>query len=351
MKILVTGGAGFIGSNFLNLFVPRYPEHHFINLDKITYAANLGNLREIEKMANYTFERADIVNNEEIISVFEKYDPDLVVHFAAESHVDRSILGPAEFIRTNITGTFNLLEACRVFWKGKKKKVFHHVSTDEVYGSLGETGLFSESTGYDPSSPYSASKASSDHLVKAYFRTYGLPVKITNCSNNYGPYQFPEKLIPLMIFNAVEGKPLPVYGKGENVRDWLYVEDHCEAIWTVIQRGRIGETFNIGGNNEWKNIDIVNKICCLLAEELNKEPVEFSNLITFVKDRPGHDLRYAIDSSKINSELGWRPRETFETGLRKTVQWYLANRQWVDSIKTGEYKNWINTNYRDRLVV
>ena len=323
MRILVTGGAGFIGSNFLRLFVPKYPEHTFINLDKLTYAANLDNLIDIEEAKNYYFERADIADYPRIQEIFKKHSPDVVVHFAAESHVDRSIAGPADFIRTNIIGTFNLLEACREHWKDKEGKLFHHVSTDEVFGTLGETGYFTENSRYDPSSPYSASKASSDHLVRAYYRTYGLPVKITNCSNNYGPYQFPEKLIPLMILNALEGKPLPVYGKGENVRDWLYVEDHCRAIWLVIQKGRAGETYNIGGNNEWRNIDIVYKICDILGEELGRDPMEFKRLITFVADRPGHDLRYAIDSTKIRKELGWKPQETFETGLRKTVKWYL----------------------------
>ena len=350
MNILVTGGAGFIGSNFLNLLVPRYPGHNFVNLDKLTYAANLLNLRETERLPNYSFEQGDISNFDGVVEVFKKHEPDLVVHFAAESHVDRSILGPAEFMQTNILGTFNLLEVCRKYWNPREGKLFHHVSTDEVYGSLGETGLFKEETRYDPSSPYSASKASSDHLVRAYFRTYGLPVKITNCSNNYGPYQFPEKLIPLMILNALEGKPLPVYGKGENVRDWLYVEDHCEAIWTVIQKGQVGETYNIGGNNEWKNIDIVNKICELLAVVLKKDSFDFKKLITYVKDRPGHDLRYAIDCTKIMQELGWQPKETFETGLKRTINWYLNNKTWVDSIKTGEYKNWLANNYGDRAV-
>jgi dTDP-glucose 4,6-dehydratase len=352
MNILVTGGAGFIGSNFLNLFVPRYPEHNFINFDKLTYAANLLNLKSTKNLSNYTFEQGDIANYDRVIEIFEKYNPDIVVHFAAESHVDRSILGPAKFVQTNIIGTFNLLEACRKDWFDslKKNKLFHHVSTDEVYGSLSLNGtnLFTENTPYAPHSPYSASKASSDHLVRAYYHTYGIPTKITNCSNNYGPYQFPEKLIPLMILNALNNKPLPVYGKGENIRDWLYVEDHCEAIWTVIQKGNIGETYNIGGNNEWKNIDIVNRICELLAEELGKNPLSFKKLITFVKDRPGHDLRYAIDSTKIKSELHWQPRETFETGLRKTIKWYLSNQEWVDSIKTGEYKKWIDINYYKR---
>lgn len=352
MKILVTGGAGFIGSNFLNLFVPRYPEHNFINLDKLTYAANLLNLKSIKNLSNYIFEQGDIANYERVIEIFEKYNPEIVIHFAAESHVDRSILGPAEFVQTNIIGTFNLLEVCRKNWSDslKKNKLFHHVSTDEVYGSLSlsEADLFTEITPYFPHSPYSASKASSDHLVRAYYHTYGIPIKITNCSNNYGPYQFPEKLIPLMILNALNNKPLPVYGKGENIRDWLYVEDHCEAIWTVIQKGKIGETYNIGGNNEWKNIGIVNKVCEVLSEEVSKDPLEFKKLITFVKDRPGHDLRYAIDSTKIKKELHWQPRETFETGLKKTIKWYLSNQKWVDSIKTGEYKKWIDINYYRR---
>ena len=333
MKILVTGGAGFIGSNFLRVFVPKYKEHTFINLDKLTYAANLSNLKNIDQEENYCFERADIADYDSVQEIFKRYNPDIVVHFAAESHVDRSIVGPADFIRTNIVGTFNLLEACRTHWKDAGGKLFHHVSTDEVYGSLGEAGYFTEESRYDPSSPYSASKASSDHLVRAYCRTYGLPVKITNCSNNYGPYQFPEKLIPLMILNAIEGKPLPVYGQGQNVRDWLYVEDHCHAIWLVIQKGRVGETYNIGGNNEWKNIDIVHKICDFLGEELGKDPTQFKQLVTFVADRPGHDLRYALDSTKIRRELGWKPCETFETGLRKTVKWYLENKWWWEQLK------------------
>ena len=349
MKILVTGGAGFIGSNFLQLYVPKYPNHAFINLDKLTYAANLYNLKDISDAKNYFFVQADIADFESVKTVFDRFEPDIVVHFAAESHVDRSILGPAEFIKTNIVGTFNLLEACRMYWKDKEGKLFHHVSTDEVYGSLGNTGYFTEESRYDPSSPYSASKASSDHLVRAYHRTYGLPVKVTNCTNNYGPYQFPEKLIPLTILNALEGKPIPIYGKGQNVRDWLYVKDHCEAIWAVIQKGRIGETYNISGNEERKNIDVVKEICQILAEEMAKSPAEFKSLITFVADRPGHDLRYALDSSKIRNELGWKPKETFNTGLRKTVKWYLRNTEWVNAVKTGEYKKWIERNYAGRL--
>lgn len=349
MKILVTGGAGFIGSNFLRTYVPKYPNHSFINLDKLTYAANLYNLKDISDAKNYFFVQADIADFESVKAVFDRFEPDVIVHFAAESHVDRSILGPAEFIKTNIVGTFNLLEACRFYWKDKENKLFHHVSTDEVYGSLGDTGYFTEESRYDPSSPYSASKASSDHLVRAYHRTYGLPVKVTNCTNNYGPYQFPEKLIPLTILNALEGKPIPLYGKGQNVRDWLYVKDHCEAIWAVIQKGRIGETYNISGNEERKNIDVIEEICQILAEELGRPADEFKSLITFVADRPGHDLRYALDSSKIRSELGWKPKETFSSGLRKTVKWYLSNTEWVSAVKTGEYKKWIERNYAGRL--
>jgi len=333
MNILVTGGAGFIGANFLDLVVPRHPEHRFVNVDKLTYAANPRSLAAVEGHANYTFERVDVA------------DPD----GAAESHVDRSILGPREFVRTNIEGTFVLLEACRRRWQGATGgKLFHHVSTDEVYGSLGDGGLFTEQTRYDPSSPYSASKAASDHLVRAYGRTYGLPFKLTNCSNNYGPYQFPEKLIPLMILNALEGRTLPIYGEGENVRDWLFVTDHCEAIWAVIQRGVIGETYNIGGHNEMTNLEVVDRICDLVAEETGRDAAELRALKEFVKDRPGHDMRYAIDASKIERELGWTPRETFESGLRKTVRWYLEHDAWVDEVRSGTYRDWIERNYGDR---
>ena len=349
LRILITGGMGFIGSNFLMKMIKEYPENDYINLDKLTYAANPLSLEGVRDKPNYNFVKGDIARYEEVEKVFNKYELDVVVHFAAESHVDRSILGPAEFIQSNIVGTFNLLEGCRNFWGDNKEgKLFHHVSTDEVYGSLGKKGLFTETTSYDPSSPYSASKAASDHLVRAYHRTYGLPITITNCSNNYGPYQFPEKLIPVMVLNCIEGKPLPIYGQGCNVRDWLYVEDHCDAIWTVIQNGKVAETYNVGGNNEWKNIDIVNKICEILAEELDRDSQDFKNLITFVKDRPGHDLRYALDASKIETELNWRPHETFETGLRKTIKWYLNNKNWVENVKTGDYTNWINTNYDNR---
>ena len=347
MNILVTGGAGFIGANFLDLLVPRHPEHHFVNLDTLTYAANLSSLAAIEGAPNYTLEVVDICDAEAVDRVFETHRPELVVHFAAESHVDRSITGPRAFVRTNIEGTFNLLEAARKHWPAGQG-LFHHVSTDEVYGSLGDTGMFLETTRYDPSSPYSASKAASDHLVRAYARTFKLRTRITNCSNNYGPYQFPEKLIPLMILNAMEGKPLPVYGEGKNVRDWLFVTDHCEAIWRVIEKGEDGETYNIGGNNEVQNIEVVKRICAEVAERTGKDRGAVESLITYVKDRPGHDLRYAIDASKIKRELQWAPSETFETGLKKTVAWYLDNDAWVEKVRTGEYRNWIEKNYGDR---
>lgn len=353
MNVLVTGGAGFIGSNFLDLMVPRYPAHRFVCVDSLTYAANLQSLEPVASAPNYALERVDIADWDAVDRLFAKEPPDLVVHFAAESHVDRSILGPRDFVRTNIEGTFNLLEACRKAWGstkggGKQGVLFHHVSTDEVYGSLGETGLFTEETRYDPSSPYSASKASSDHLVRAYSRTYGMPVKITNCSNNYGPRQFPEKLIPLMIQNMLERKPLPIYGKGVNVRDWLYVDDHCEAIWAVIERGVVGETYNVGGNSEKKNIEVVDTLCKVVAEETGASEDELLALKTYVSDRPGHDLRYAIDASKIRRECGWAPKETFETGIRKTVRWYLENRAWVEAVKSGEYRKWMEANYGDR---
>ncbi|MBK8238051.1 MAG: dTDP-glucose 4,6-dehydratase [Deltaproteobacteria bacterium] len=347
MKILVTGGAGFIGANFLNLLVPRHPEHTFVNADKLTYAANLASLAGIAERPNYQFTRVDIADAAAVDAAFEEHRPDVVVHFAAESHVDRSISGPREFVRTNIEGTFNLLEAARRTW-GTDHGLFHHVSTDEVYGSLGDEGLFTEDTRYDPSSPYSASKAASDHLVRAYHRTFKLPVKLTNCSNNYGPYHFPEKLVPLMIMNALDGKPLPVYGQGLNVRDWLYVQDHCEAIWTVVTRGKVGETYNIGGNNEVRNIDVVHKLCELIAQETGRPSDALLGLITYVKDRPGHDLRYAIDASKIRRDLDWGPSETFDTGLRKTVRWYLDNGAWIEGVRTGEYRNWIQQNYERR---
>ncbi len=347
MNVLVTGGAGFIGANFLRLLVPRHPEHRFVNLDALTYAANPKSLAPIEGASNYAFERVDITDADAVEACFEKHQPELVVHFAAESHVDRSIRGPKAFLRTNVEGTFNLLESCRKRWK-KGEGLFHHVSTDEVYGSLGETGLFTEETRYDPSSPYSSSKASSDHLVRGWHRTYGLPVKITNCSNNYGPLQFPEKLIPLMILNLVDRKPLPIYGKGVNVRDWLYVTDHCEAIWTVIQKGAVGETYNVGGHNEKKNIEVVDALIRWVAEETGASVDELDGLKTYVTDRPGHDLRYAIDARKIERECGWTPKETFETGMRETVRWYLQNKEWVSDVRSGGYRDWIEKNYGTR---
>jgi len=451
--ILVTGGAGFIGSNFLNLFVPAYPECRFVCADKLTYAGNLLSLELLRALPNFRFERCDLADFAAVERLFAAGVPDVVFHFAAESHVDRSLVGPADFIQANILGTFNLLEACRKHWLGAQGvgkgrgqgaeeplpvpgempgvgrqvaasgdcppptphrchtmrsapcalhsdprpathdlpaesagstthdprptthdlpaesagsttaappvcppgfRRFHHVSTDEVFGSLGADGKFSESTAYDPSSPYSASKAASDHLVRAYHRSYGLPVTLTNCSNNYGPRQFPEKLIPLMILNAVEGRPLPVYGKGANVRDWLYVDDHCQAVWEVAFRGRIGETYNIGGNCELRNLEVVEMICDLVSEECRDRAILHSafrvprSLITFVADRPGHDFRYAMDTAKIQAELGWRPEETFASGLRKTVCWYLDNPAWVESVRTGEYRRWMEGNYVGR---
>lgn len=346
--VLVTGGCGFIGSNFLNMFVPQNPHIQFVNVDALTYAGNPMNLEGIASAPNYTFEHVNICDEEGIKAVFAKHNPDTVFHFAAESHVDRSILGPKAFIETNVVGTYNLLEAARHLWGKSEGKVFHHVSTDEVYGSLGDEGFFTEETPYDPSSPYSASKASSDHLVRAYNHTYGLPTRITNCSNNYGPYHFPEKLIPLMTLNCLRGKPLPVYGKGANVRDWLFVTDHCQAIWKVATAGKVGETYNVGGNTEKSNLEVVHTICSTVAQELG-EPVEkYTCLITYVTDRPGHDFRYAIDASKIKRELGWEPSVTFEEGLRQTVRWYLENDAWIAGIENGAYRNWMDTNYAKR---
>ncbi|MFW2364886.1 MAG: dTDP-glucose 4,6-dehydratase [Desulforhopalus sp.] len=348
--ILVTGGCGFIGSNFVRLLVNNYPLWRVVNLDKLTYAGNLRNLDGVSEGKTYRFIRGDICDAELLGKLFTEEEIDTVVHFAAESHVDRSITGPAEFIRTNIVGTFTLLEAARTSWlqKGEvKDSCFLHVSTDEVYGSLGDTGYFTESTPYDPRSPYSASKASSDHLVAAYFHTYGLPVRVTNCSNNYGPYQFPEKLIPLVFNNALHGKSLPVYGDGKNVRDWLHVKDHCEAIVEVLMRGEDGECYNIGGNNEKQNIEVVTQICDLLDKKLGM--LESGNsrrtLISYVKDRLGHDRRYAIDATKTRDQLGWEPKMTFEQGLEKTVDWYLDNQQWVDDIVNGAYQDYYETMY------
>lgn len=350
MNVLVTGGAGFIGANFLHYSVPRRPDMHFINVDSLTYAGNLASLEPIATAPNYHFEHADITDATAMNRLFEQYKPHLVVHFAAESHVDRSIHGPAAFMKTNIEGTFNLLEAARKLHAQGHELRFHHVSTDEVYGSLGDTGLFTEDTPYAPSSPYSASKASSDHLVRAYHHTYGLRTKITNCSNNYGPYQFPEKLIPLMLLNCLEGKALPIYGQGINVRDWLYVTDHCAAIWAVIEHGQDGRTYNVGGNSEQRNIDVVDALCRIVAKKTGQSVDALLSLKTYVKDRPGHDHRYAIDASRIKAECGWAPTETFETGLEKTVAWYLENPQWVDGIRSGEYRRWLDTNYADRPI-
>jgi len=348
MRWIVTGGAGFIGANFLRMVVPRHPEHEFVNLDALTYAGNVASLSPISGAQNYRLVRCDVTDSSAVAAVFAQTEPDIVVHFAAESHVDRSILGPSAFVQTNVVGTFNLLEACRAQWASPAGHVFHHVSTDEVYGSLGAEGLFTEETPYDPSSPYSATKAASDHLVRSYHRTFGLPVKLTNCSNNYGPLQFPEKLIPLMILNCLERKPLPVYGDGRNVRDWLYVGDHCEAILKVILEAPIGETYNIGGNCERTNIDVVRAICRTVAVETGVDPAETEALITYVQDRPGHDRRYAIDAGKIRRQLDWSPSRSFETGIVETVRWYLANMAWVDGVRSGEYRNWIDANYGER---
>jgi len=347
--ILITGGAGFIGSHVVRRFVKNYPDYRIINLDLLTYAGNLENLKDIDQMPNYSFVRGDITDIEMVNKLFETYPIEGVIHLAAESHVDRSITDPAAFIRTNIFGTFNLVHAAKEHWKGNiEGKRFYHISTDEVYGSLGETGLFTETTSYDPKSPYSASKASSDHLVRAYFNTFNLPVLISNCSNNYGPNQFPEKLIPLCIHNLQHMKPIPVYGKGENIRDWLYVEDHATAIDTIFHRGVIGETYNIGGNNEWTNIDLIRALCDVMDQKLGRAQGTSQQLITFVKDRAGHDLRYAIDSSKIQQELGWKPSLQFEEGLAKTVDWYLENSGWLENVSSGAYEKYYDKQYNQR---
>jgi len=353
-NILVTGGAGFIGSNFIHfIFNKTKFQGRIINIDKLTYAGNLENLKEIVtklKGERYFFEKADIYNFESMKSIFRKYNIDTVLNFAAESHVDRSIFGPKDFIQTNIMGTFNLLEVTREVWKKEDygQLLFHHISTDEVYGSVEEGKYFFESTAYQPNSPYSASKASSDHLVRAYYKTYGLPTTISNCSNNYGPYQFPEKLIPLMILNILEEKTLPVYGDGKNIRDWLYVEDHCQAIWEIINKGRVGETYNIGGENEWENIELVNFLCEKIAKIKGRDKDYYKKLITFVKDRPGHDRRYAINCDKIKKELGWGRQFDFEEGLDSTIKWYINNQVWVDRVRSGEYRKWIEKNYKAR---
>ena len=356
--ILITGGAGFIGSHVVRLFVNKYPNYRIVNLDALTYAGNLENLRDVATAANYTFEKGDITDATFINTLFEKYQFDGVIHLAAESHVDRSISNPMEFIQTNIIGTVNLLNSARKIWanlppsgelkedtEGGSFRRFHHVSTDEVFGSLGDEGFFTEKTAYDPRSPYSASKASSDHLVSAYHHTYGLPTVLSNCSNNYGPNHFPEKLIPLVINNIVKGNPLPIYGDGKYTRDWLWVKDHASAIDVIFHNGRVGESYNIGGNNEWKNIDLVEKLCDIVDERLDRPQGTARQLITFVKDRPGHDRRYAIDASKLRDELGWSPSIKFDDGFRQTIDWYLENRGWVERVTSGAYQTYYSEQY------
>ncbi|WP_327018720.1 dTDP-glucose 4,6-dehydratase [Croceibacter atlanticus] len=345
-QILITGGAGFIGSHVVRRFVKNYPNYHIYNLDALTYAGNLENIKDIEEASNYTFVKGDITDESFINSLFEKHQFDGVIHLAAESHVDRSITDPLAFVKTNVIGTMTLLNAAKTIWKDDfEGKCFYHVSTDEVYGALGDTGLFTEDTAYDPNSPYSASKASSDHFVRAYGETYGLPYVISNCSNNYGSYHFPEKLIPLFINNIIQEKPLPVYGDGNYTRDWLFVEDHAVAIDLVFHKGKNHETYNIGGFNEWKNIDLVRLLCQQMDEKLGRDKGTSEQLITFVKDRPGHDLRYAIDASKINEELGWEPSVTFEQGLAKTIDWYLDNEKWLKNVTSGNYQNYYKEQY------
>jgi dTDP-glucose 4,6-dehydratase len=347
--ILVTGGAGFIGSHVVRNLVLKHPEYHVINLDLLSYAGNLENLEDIKDKNNYQFVRGDIVDARFLAGLFDAHAIDGVIHLAAESHVDRSIESPMDFIHTNIVGTVNLLNACRSAWKDQAEgKRFYHISTDEVYGSLGKEGLFTEETAYDPRSPYSASKASSDHLVRAYHHTYGLPVVLSNCSNNYGPNQFPEKLIPLAINNIIHLKPIPIYGKGENIRDWLYVKDHADAIELIFHRGETGRTYNIGGINEWKNIDLIRLLCRIMDRKLDRGDGTSEGLITYVKDRAGHDMRYAIDSSRITRELGWSPSLTFEEGLEKTVDWYLDNQQWMERITSGAYQSYYQKQYLER---
>jgi dTDP-glucose 4,6-dehydratase len=357
-NVLVTGGAGFIGCNFIHVLLQKTPgfSGKIVNLDALTYAGNAASLADVDAQfggSRYFFEHADITDRASVESIFSKHDIDTVIHFAAESHVDRSILGPDAFIKTNVIGTYTLLDVARKYWTTKDGSMrddvlFHHISTDEVYGSLGDTGYFTENAPYDPRSPYSASKASSDHLVFAWHHTYGLPVTLSNCSNNYGPYHFPEKLIPLMILNILSGKPLPVYGDGKNIRDWLFVEDHNTAVWTIVNRGKTGEKYNIGGENEWENITLLKKLIDIVSPKAGLDSAKVLSTITYVKDRPGHDRRYAIDCSKLKRELGWKQSVTFDEGLERTVDWYLANAKWVESVQSGDYRKWIDNNYGKR---